>query len=251
MKRTALTAALPALLLALLLAGCAQPAGPAADASAAASTATSDAPFIEAPTAAPAASPSPSATKLRYPPSMDQQLEPYEIDDPMMEYQESLVTPEEQVIRERIYEAVAEIINSASPNHASRQEFTASMYDRGLVTKRFVELSPPSYGPLNTAMRKADLSRQVTSLYCPMHVQTSSVLDMGWTSCYYKAKILDVNSHALQLDSFISILGEDNKDYFLDPFDGRGTRAFLQQRVELAKENGIWKVDSFTLTYDR
>ena len=178
-------------------------------------------------------------------------MERYEIDDPMMEYQESLVTPEEKLIRERIYEAVAEIINSASPNHASRQEFTASMYDRGLVTKRFVELSPTSYGPLNESMRTAKLSRQVTSLYCPMHVQTSSVLEMGWTSCYYKAKIVDANSHALSVESFVSLLGEDNKPYFLDALDGRGARGFLQQRVELAKENGVWKVDSANLTYDR
>jgi hypothetical protein len=59
----------------------------------------------------------------------------------MMEYQKSLVTPEEKVIRERIYEAFAEIINGASG--ASWGRIRSKTLPQSLLLLTSVRPSPP------------------------------------------------------------------------------------------------------------
>jgi hypothetical protein len=231
-----MTAALPVLFSALLLTGCGQTAAPAADATAAASAEPSTAQFVDTPTAAPAASPSPSVTSLKYPASAAKPMDEFELNDPMLEYQETLVTPEEKAIRDRIYEAFPEIINQASPNNTSPQDFSAKLHDRGLITSSFVDHMPPYFGALNEAMRKAELSRRVQSLYCPMHIQTSTALEMGWTTCSYTAQIVNSTGGPIPYQNFISIVGKENGSYYL------GQKDMLQQRVDLVQEDGVWKI---------
>lgn len=111
---------------------------------------------------------------LKYVASTAKTMDEWEIDDPMMKYQETLVTPEEAVVRARIYEALPEVVNRVSLNNSSQDEFAQKLYDRGFVTRSFVDHHPDYYSSMNIAMREAKFSHQVTSIYCPMHVQTST-----------------------------------------------------------------------------
>lgn len=165
-------------------------------------------------------------------------MDEFELNDPMLEYQETLVTPEEEAIRERIYEAFPEIINQASPNNASPQDFAAKLHDRGLITRSFVDHMQPGFGAMNDVMREAELSRRVQSLYCPMHTQGAAALEMGWTMCNYTARIVNSTGGPIPYQNFISIVGKEYGSYYL------GQKDKLQQRVELVQEDGVWKIDT-------
>jgi hypothetical protein len=171
-------------------------------------------------------------------------MDEWKIDDPMMKYQETLVTPEEKVIRERIYAVLPEVVNRMSLNNSSGAELHRKLYDRGLVTRSFVKNQPDYYTLMDSAMRKAKFSNQVTSIYCPMHVQTSTAVEMGVASCQFKAQTVEADSPSssrVYLSTYKSEV-EETGSGFLHP-----SQMYLQQ-VVLAQEDGIWKVDAIDLS---
>lgn len=155
-------------------------------------------------------------------------------EDPMSQFVETITTPEEKVARLRAYTALPEILNAASPVHATPTSVYTDLFEKDIITADYSGLNneQTDWGTGQYPARNAGYTYQVTAMYCPMHEQTLAVLDRGYLSCAFTGAYMHDGQPVSksEAESVTSMnTADDDETQFA--------------KVSMKMDGGIWKVD--------